>query len=52
MNGSEEEINSLLSDKSTNVDHPAIPVVQNVEMKLLLPVKKNQKKHVRIFNLI
>ncbi|XP_060867881.1 uncharacterized protein LOC132943093 [Metopolophium dirhodum] len=44
MNGSKEEINSSLFHKSTNVDHPAIPVVQNVEMKLLLPVKKNQKR--------
>ncbi|KAL4121041.1 hypothetical protein QTP88_013626 [Uroleucon formosanum] len=43
MNVSKEEINSLF-DGSTNVDHPATPVVPDVEKKLLSPVKIDRKR--------
>jgi len=50
MNDSKKEINSSLSDESTNMDHPAKPaVVQNVDLELQLPpLKKNKKRRVRI----
>lgn len=45
MNDSKEEIKSLLTDESTNVDHLETPAVaQNVDMELPTPVKKKKKK--------